>query len=286
MEENRKEVVGGKQKKSKTALVVIITLIIGLALGVAGSYYYFEVMNNDKTNVNAEEQNTKNKDEEENNTVKYENLDVLSDIVQNNFNKFMRSANYFCGAQKEYFKATKVTSSNIDNTLAYGTVSAYFFDNKGNISADEFDKAVKMYFGKDYKYQHQDFTKICTTHHYNATTNTYEYVEPACGGTCGPYSIEYRITKAELVDDKMILNIKVLFPGNDTDKDSNGYVKYYSDANLTKPVSDLYYSSGYGDKDVPITESDHNLAKGGNYKFVMQKYDDNNYSFVSSEPIA
>lgn len=285
MEENNKEVVERKQKKSKTALVAIITLIAGLALGVGGSYYYFEVMSDDKTNVKTEEKNTKNKDTEENKTVKYENLDVLSDIVQNNFNKFMRSASLNCGVQKEYFKATKVTSSNIDNTLAYSTVSTYFFDNKGNISADEFDKVVKMYFGKDYKYQHQD-QKICTNHHYNATTNTYEYIEPVCGGICGPHNIEYKITKAELVDDKMILNIKVLFPGNDTDRDSNGYVKYYSDVNLTKPVSDLYYISGYGDKDAPITESDYNLAKGGNYKFVMQKYDDNNYSFVSSEPIA
>lgn len=283
MEEKKPEVVGGKPKKSKTALIVIIMLIVGLLLGVGGSYYYFKVMDNDKNTVKSEEKSTKNKDKEESKTVEVKNLDVLSDIVQNNFNKFM---NVSCGiyAKAEYFKPTKVNSSNIDNTVAYGTVSTYFFNNKGSISADEFEKTVKMYFGKNYKYQHQE-QKICTNHRYNASTNSYEYVEPACGCTTGPYNIEYRITKAELSGDKMILNVKVLFPGKDTDRDNKGYVKYYSDANLTKPVSDLYYISGYGDPDAPITDSDHNLAKGGNYKFVMQKYDDNNYSFISSEPI-
>ena len=175
---------------------MIIALIIGLLLGVGGSYYYFEVMKKESTSV------TDNKKEEDNSKENSEikNLDILSDLVQNNFKKFMISANHYCGAQDEYFKTQKVTVSDIDNILAYSTVSYYFFNNKENISAKDFEEIVKKYFGRDYKYEHQNFTyKICTDHHYNKETNSYDYSELVCGGTCGPFRIEYQITKAELI---------------------------------------------------------------------------------------
>lgn len=271
---------GKGNKGLKIAVVILIILLLALASYVAYDKLFYRYL----TNVTPNEEKKAN-DQEKKESKVVESLDVLSDVVQNNFNKLMHAANYFCGTQGEYFKDLKLTTKDIDNTLVYATVSNAFFDNKNNVSEDEMNEVIKEYFGPDYKFEHQEYTsKICTNHHYNSSTRTYEYVEPACGGVCGPYNIQYKISKAELNGDDIILNVKVLFPGDDKDLDSNNHVKYYSDYKLTKNVSNLDYEWYQPDNNPPVY-SDSNLAKGGNYKFVMRKYKDDIYYFVSSEPI-
>lgn len=283
MEGNSQVVV--KQKKSHIGLVVVLVLIAGILIGVGGCYYYFEVMNNTNSNESSSESNKSTSDE-------IKNLDIYDSLVQSNFNKFMSIID--CSDPgANYFKSEKVEASSIDNLTAVKIIERQIFKNTNDISNEDYENIVKSYFGKDYKFSApEEMSNHCLSHQYDSSSNTYKYHETACGCTYGPNAhMMYRVSKAELDGDKIILNVRVLFPSTSGELDSNGHVKYFSDIEHKNVISDLVYSyvsnsDGGEEKNAEVPyDNDDNFSKGGLYKFVMKKYDGDKYSFVSSEPI-
>ncbi len=273
-----------ENKKSKKGLIFIIALILGLVVGIGGSYYYFNVMNNDKGEASPAKTSSGK-------TIK--NLEVTDKLVQDNYSKLMVWGVAKCDdSAKEYFKESKVKASDISNESVYSIVDTNFYNNKGTLTKKDYEEKIEEYFGKDYKYEHTDWTrKLCSPHRYNKSTGKYEYQEPACGCTSGPNSfLKTRIVKAELSGDELVVYVKVLFPGSPENVDGNGNVKYYSDASLKNAISDLQYTyvnnDGQEDKEMEEpSDVDKNYAKGGTYKFVMKKYKDDKYSFLYAEPL-
>ena len=280
-------------KKSKSNILIVIIVILCMVIGGLSGFVIYSYLDSQYKDDNLENKNENNSDDNSaNNSVDNSDvvvLDVLSDVVQYNFNKFMNISGVCSGGAVNYFTTSKVEASNIDNKIAYFTVEYDFHNNKNAIDPSEVTAKVKEYFGDDYNFQHQGYS-ACVSHDYNSETGKYEYVEPACGCTSGPNSSKiYKVSKAYIENDLLILNVKVLFPGPYNDSlNERGYHKYYSDAARTKEIAGLVYSEvedGWILGARPL-DTDDNFAKGGNYKFVLKKVTDGIYSFVSSEPVA
>ena len=109
----------------KKGIAIAVASIASLAVGIGGTYYYMSSNPVTQTKVTNE---TKKVDKEKNE--KITNLDVYSDIVQNNFNKYMTFFN--CqDPSSNYLKSTKVNSNDIPNQLAYHMVAMSTYSNKG-----------------------------------------------------------------------------------------------------------------------------------------------------------
>ena len=273
-------------KKKDSFFVVIIVILFMVIAGLCG-FILIDFLDADKNNV--AEKNDVDKDVSDNNdgtdvVTKVEVTDLNS--IRQHLEKFMTALGDCSDEAANYFTTKKVVAADISNELALKTTAFAFLDQKVSISAEDFSKKVAEYFGKDYVYQHFTYND-CINHVYNANSNSYEYVETACGCTTGPNaSIKYNIASAYYEGDLLVLNLKVLFPSKEY-KDGE-YHKYYSDAARTKEIAGLVYSEvedGWilGARPLDI---DDNFAKGGNYKFVLKKVTDGIYSFVSSEPVA
>ncbi len=265
----------------KKGIAVAVASIASLAVGIGGTYYYMSSNPVTQTKVTNE---TKKVDKEKNE--KITNLDVYSDIVQNNFNKYMTFFN--CqDPSSNYLKSTKVNNNDIPNQLAYHMVAMSTYSNKGSISESDWNKEIEKLFGKDYKYDPTSFDakEMCTSHIYNSSTKQYEYRETACGCATGPNaSAKTYISKAEMNNDTLTIYVKALFPDNQA-TNSEGFTKYYSDSEKTKEVN-LEFSVYDIEKSSAEPDSSYeNIKKAGTYKITMKKYDDNNYYFVSSEPV-
>lgn len=265
----------------KKIIIFLITIVLSLAVGIGGTYYY---MSSKDKEISKVDEATKKESKEENKAIT--NLDVYSDIVQNNFSKLL--SNTDCkDLAKEYLKETKVTSVDISNSIAYEIVAATTSENKNAISESEWKNEVAKLFGKDYKYDPTSFqdSNYCASHTYNSSTKQYEYREEDCGCTTGPnaFILQY-VTKAELEGDTLTIYLKALFPDNSATS-STGYAKYYSDSAKTKEIFLDFDNYIYDATESEPVYSVSNIEKGGSYKIVMKKYQGNDYYFVSSEPI-
>lgn len=266
----------------KKNIIFLITIVLSLAVGIGGTYYY---MSSKDKEISKVDEATKKESKEENKAIT--NLDVYSDIVQNNLSKLLRSNTDCKDLAKEYLKETKVTSVDISNSIAYEIVAATTSENKNAISESEWKNEVAKLFGKDYKYDPTSFqdSNYCTSHTYNSSTKQYEYRETACGCTTGPnaFILQY-VTKAELEGDTLTIYLKALFPDNSATS-STGYSKYYSDSAKTKEIFLDFDNYIYDTTESEPVYSVSNIEKGGSYKIVMKKYQGNDYYFISSEPI-
>lgn len=272
-----------KKENNLRKILIIVIIIVLIVVSVIGIILCKDFTNKNEKNNQTNKTEQKNEKEENKVTV----IDVNAEVVQKNLEKLMIVIGYYKGAQEEYFKSEKVTNTSLDNSFVFSTIATYNVLNKHEITESEFEEKVKEYFG-DYKYEHQDYSKkICSKYRYDSENKKYiDDNHPSCGGAGGPHHIVYKVTKAELDEDELILNIKVLFPGEYGDNDSNGYAKYYSDAARTNAVSGLTYGTTTDNKAyIPIETTDSNFEKGGAYKLIMKKYKDDIYSFVSSEPL-
>lgn len=256
---------------------VIIGLLIGILLtGFSIGIYDRYILKDSKT---AE---TDKEDKKDKYTQKAESLDVLSDIVQDNLEKYNKAAGHYGGALEEYFKEKRITNRDIDNTLVFATIATSGLMKPEN-TEEEFEEYVKQYYGDNYEYKHQEMSgKICAGYYYDSNDRKYhEGNHGGCGGAAGPHRFMYNVSQATLIDEELILTIRVLFPGKYEDKNEHGYLNYYSDAKHEKVIKDLDYTLPEG---VPY-RTQSLFRKGGTYKFVMKKESGDNYSFVSSEPI-
>ncbi len=257
-------------KKGFKIFGIILLCLLMIGVGVGGCYYFFSFNTNTKEETKETKSSSKEESKENKNITK--NLDTTEPIVVNNLSKFMSATDEYCGTQKIYFAQNKVTSLDISNSLAFRTVYINHQASQMSIEKSQIDSEIASYFGKDYKYT-DDTYGVCIGHKYNKETQKYEY-NPAtgCGGSCGA-SIKYLITKAELNGSIMSIYVKAIFPGTNGGEN----VPYYKDINLTQKIEDydLYFNPDEVAK----------FKDAAKYKVILEKYDDNNYSFVSSEPV-
>ncbi len=258
---------------------IVIGLILGIVLTGAFAKKLYDGYYKEDVKVEKSEKNT-------NPEKKITNLDVTDNIVEANISKILTGINGHLNL--DYLKNDKVLNTSINNKLAYNTILLREFKDKNEFTEAELEEKVKEYFGEDYVLKHQDYSKeLCDGFRYDSANKKYIHdVKTACGGASGPHKNVYMVTKAEIVDDELIVNIKVLFVGKLNGWDVNDYQKYYSDPELTKEITGLNYAGYDSNKNnIPIELSVYNFKKGGTYKFVMKKESGDNYSFVSSEPI-
>lgn len=264
----------------KKFIVIFLTIILSLAVGIGGTYYYMS----STYEKNLKSQTTKESSNKKTSSIK--NLDIYSDVVQNNLTRYF--ASYNCQDHSEqYLNSKKVLANDIPNLTAYQMVVMSNYQNKNNISEADWNKEIEKIFGKDYKYDPTSFDAkdLCTSHIYNSETKQYDYRETACGCTTGPNTFaKIYATKAELINDELTVYIKVLFPGKEV-QTTGEYPKYYSDQARTKEIELDFITDINGKENSEPMYSVANVQKGGSYKITMKKYDNNNYYFVSSEPI-
>ena len=255
-----------EKEKNKGGGKVIIGILIGLILGIGCGYLYFNIIN--PVDIKSGETTTSKTEKNDNAVAPKEEIkvyDAYDDVVVTNLEKFMNAENYFCGTAHIYFTNSKITAANIPNDLAYNTISGKYFQDTTTISGDQIKKDVQEAFGKDYVYQGNDALaagKQCSSHYYDAASNTYPYQTTACGGTCGPNVPIYVVTKATEDNGVLVLDLKVVF--------KDGEYDYFSDSAKTNRITASYDTAA--------------LKNGSKYRFTL-KQEDGNYVFVSSEPI-
>lgn len=268
-----------KKNNKKLWIGLVIGLVVGLSLSTIGMTIYTDNYKSTKNSTDKEEKLDNNKNE-------VMTLDVLDDIVQNNFSRLMKASGYYGGTQAEYFKSNKISNTDIENTIAFATIAASG-EMKDGMTEEQFEELIKQFFGEDYKYTHGPISgKMCAPFYYDEASKTYKSGKTeGCGGSAGPHNILTRITKAELIDKELTLSISVMFPGKYDDLTEYGYMKYYKDAAKTKELSKLeFIIAPSSDSSVPEM-SDKNFKNAGKYKFVLKEEKDGVYSFVSCEPL-
>ncbi len=274
-----------REKKTNVALIVIVTLIIGVAIGIGGVYAYNKILKDDKTEDNANKTSDKKDKEEKEEKPKIEKIDINNKLVKDNFGKLMKAAGHYAGAQSEYFTEKKLNNIDIPNYLVFATISASGLM-KDKMTETEFEELVKQFFGEDYNYKHEEISgKMCAAYYYDSNDKKYYESRPGgCGGAAGPNIMMYTMTDAELEKDELRIYFKVIFPGKYDELNDKGNIKYYKDANHTEELTNLEYSTEEYQNGAPLnTES--NIKQGATYKVTMKKYKDDIYSFVSSEPL-
>lgn len=85
-------------------------------------------------------------------------------------------------------------------------------------------------------------------------------------------------------NDTLTIYVKALFPDNQA-TNSEGFTKYYSDSEKTKEVKLKFSCYDIERSSAEPDSSYENIKKAGTYKITMKKYNDNDYYFVSSEPV-
>ena len=266
-----------ENKKSKKGLIFVIALILGLIVGIGGSYYYFNVMSKD-----SDKTSTVKKAKSE----KIEYLETTDKKVTKSMDKITGGLSYYCGVY-DYYKDKKITADNLDDgvisSVALHKIVTDFYGDSDpgsksiagyTFTADQYEKAVKSIF-KVNKIEHKSL-RNCPSFTYDESTKKYTAGEPACGGTCGPggYPIT-KVTKALIKNNTMEVYMRILFVDY-----NNGKPIYYYDYAKTKKVLDVQYNDDNTPMGIEYSVDD----KAALYKITFEK-DNNNYVFVSAEPV-
>lgn len=252
--ENGDMVVEPKKKNSIGLIILIIILMIGCLIG---GYFL-----NDSGIFGG-----KTEPEEENEPV-VTNYEVTDSKVAKLIDNLMRNGGD-CQVLKVYANDHKVIVNDITNEMAFRIAEKDIFNSgRESYTLDEITAIVQKYLGKSYKFNPIDQLGKgqCFSYYYDAASKKFIKQETACGWTCGPSST-YKIVKAVDTDGTLVLNVKAIFTAYDGGKDG-----FYSDYAMTNRVG------SYEDN------VDSLLSKGSDYIFTF-KLEDDNYVFVSSEPV-
>ena len=171
-----------------------------------------------------------------------------------------------------YFTDKKFTVNDITNDMAY-TIG---FKNLGyetkEFTAEDLDVQIDAILGKKYKFTHKTYEN-CPM--YNYSNKTYKLVGEGCGGTCGPSNVE-KIIGASLNDKELDIYVDVLFVDNNK-------VEYFKDYKHTQKVTNYVKDANMSEEGF-AADTVENAKLGTTYKMIFN-LEDNNYVFVSAEPV-
>ena len=208
MEENKEVATNVKQKKSKTGLIGIITLIIGLLLGVGGSYYYFEVMGKDnvleKVGISKEEKNETDKES----ILEFSTDSLYLKELLEDYDHYTLSSTYLYNI---LYNKDKVSIAELDES--YLRALAVAKTDKNYISAayftaEKFQESVTKLFGNQVTLENKTFSidHGCVT--FNYRNDYYSASFGGCGGT-SPAVLKREIIKAIKSDSKLEITVAI-----------------------------------------------------------------------------
>lgn len=251
--------------KKNIVIAILIIALVG-AVGYIGYDKVWSEKNPKQTNEKQKEIETEPKEEV---------LETTDQVVLNAMNKINSAWGYYCGTDSVYMTTKKVTAADISNDFAYVTVmNKLATDTNSPVPASRLDQAIDETFGKDYQFEHKNYSS-CPMYSYDAATGNYNFVGSACGGTCGPTNIK-EIVKAIKKDQTLEIYIRVIF-SNPEIAEGERY-SYCKDSNLEQIVGYLSYEDRIYNEE-QVTDL---VSKGSLYKFTF-KLEDGNYVFYSSE---
>ena len=263
--EGQNNIVEPKKKSPIGLIILMVILMIGC---LVGGYFLNESGVFDKFQKDTmDEKSKKEEKKEEKKESVVTNYEVTDEKISNLISNLTRRVNA-CGLVELFVSDKKIEASDIDNMQAY-YIASFDFDRekKEVITLDEFNKVVKKYLGKDYKFDPNTLNlagEYCPFYIYNNDTKEFTKSQNTiCGGECGP-STAYKIVKAVDTDGILKLDVKIIFGPKGGDK-------YYSDEARTNVI-------GTFDDDI-----NGMFEKGSDYIFTFKLVDDY-YAFVSSEP--
>lgn len=260
IQENVKDV-----KKKGSFQSVLLTLVV-LILFVAFALYGFA------TGVGYGVKKTKENKKTTTETSDYysfNNVDI-EDVV-NLYNNIQPM--WHCDSP--FFTDKKYSVNDIPNDMAYTIgFKNLSYDTMKEFTAEELDIQIDALLGKEYKFTHKTY-ETCPSYKYS--NKKYKLIGDGCGGTCGPGNVE-KIIGASKNGNELDVYVAVLFH-----KDVDDKIEYYKDFKLTKKVTNYKVDSNMSDVEA-AEESIENAKLGTTYKMVFNLEDDN-YVFVSAEPI-
>lgn len=202
--EEKKEVVEHKKKKVWT--LVLLMLIIGLALGIGGSYVYFEVIDKSQNNSTVKE-----KEPVKNNTTNDKDNDEVEISVDSVYiNELVDQYDAYMISNIELidtlYKNDKTNISSLDSSYLRKLVIQRA-NGLYSVSGEKFQNTVKLLFGNQVTLPNEDFQIDggCTSYEYK---NDYYLIKPGggCGGTTSRY-MKRDIIKAIKKSDKLEITI-------------------------------------------------------------------------------
>lgn len=206
--EDKKEVLEHKKKK---VWPLVLMLIIGLALGIGGSYVYFEVI--DK-NQNKNSLTEKEKETVKNNTANDKDNDEVEISVDSVYiNELVNQYDSYMISNIELvdtlYKNDKTNISSLDSSYLRELVIKRANNSLGNlyISGERFQNTVKLLFGNQVTLPNEDFqVNGCISYQYQNDHYSIKPTEGGCGGTTSWY-MKRDIIKAIKKSDKLEITI-------------------------------------------------------------------------------
>ena len=272
-----------KGKKKNMGLIVLLVLLILIVLGLVGYILIdkdiIKLKSSVKCEVNDKCEVIKKVDNKKDDT-KY--IKTTDKKVVSTLDTIMSGLSHYSGIW-DYFTDKKVTVDSLDEeiiqSVALKVIVDEFYKNNEHthtpiqgysFSADKYESIIKSIF--DISKVENKSIKNCPNFDYNADTKTYTAGEPACGGTSGPWGSVEKITKVTQKGNNLEMYVRVLF----YDSASSSY---YYDYNHTKKVSEIVL-----DDNTTLADIESFISSGSLYKLTFKVKDDN-YLFVSSEPV-
>ena len=258
-----------KPKKSHGGLIGFIFLIIGLAIGAGGSYYYFEIFAKDTVKTEKKEEKVEKKEE----TISYEPDSIfIKDLIGRYDYYDMSDIQIYDFLYKE--DKTNVKDMDEDYLKILAAKDANNSVMLGNFSLDEFQSSIKKLYGSKVTLENEKISgsKIGLCVEITYKNEMYSAMSPECGGT-GVLGLERKIVKAEVKDDVLEVNVAVAV----TDSGNKKVAKEYDSEK--KELVDIVEDISYEDFDI-----DKDYSKFNQYKYTY-KLDtkENNYYLESIE---
>ena len=254
------------KRKNSFLILTIIFLIIAIILITA----YAILNKGNKTNSN----NNKivKKTEEKIKQEPKEEIDVLK--LSNNLIKELTSFSYngdnlISNQITIYANNHIVEAKDLNNEFVYQIIINNFFYKKKEIDLNEFNMKVSEIFDDTFIFTPIDYYGKCSSNGYKLNENEKKY-ESIKNYNCERANISlapYKVTKAELNNNFLLVEIKVLF----TDNNRQLYYSNYEKTDLLVDVNQDNYVDYF--------------AQGATYKFTFNKSNNGKYVFSKSEPV-
>lgn len=269
------------RKEKRANISKSLILLLSMALILALIYIAYDkgfIPKPDTSNSDVVFEDDKNK-----NSDKDENVDLvtkleINDAIVIDTDRKINNAVGHCGVW-EYYTDSKVSVNMLKNELVYeiAVLNAEDMFGKMNLTEEQFSKVVSSIFGKNYNYNHVQYSDKCAKFIYNWNTKSYDYQnELACGWTCGVGNFK-KIIGAYKDDKTLTIEVGVLFA-----EASDDTIKYYKDYNHTEEVTGLSFMAN---DSLVLADTEDNARKGTKYKMVFN-LEDGNYVYSYTEPVS